>query len=152
MPQEGLHEVRGDEVEVMALRGDGLDVRKLDAVDPFHGHAVAPGQLPVDLGHAEARIFRYVLAELGEGGGLQPQIHLDARRLGERVDNGDGPQAARGRDVAFLQAGRSVESVEIGAEPAAHAGADHLDRDLRFHRGEARRDGPAQRKRRRPAR
>ena len=34
--QEGLHQVGGDRLEVVAGGAQGLDVRHLDAVDPFH--------------------------------------------------------------------------------------------------------------------
>ena len=56
MAQEGLHQVRGDRLEVVAGVAQAFDVVQLDAVDPLHGEHVAAGALPVDGRHAEAGI------------------------------------------------------------------------------------------------
>ena len=85
MAQEGLDQRGGDRLEVVAGRAQALDVGHLDAVDPLHGEHVAAGALPVDGRHAEAGIVARVLAELGKGGRLQPQVHLDLGGLGERL-------------------------------------------------------------------
>ena len=128
--QEGLHEIGRDEVEIVPCGGDGGNVGELDAVHPFHRHAVAAGQFPVDGGDAETRIADSVLADLGKGRRLEPQIHLDARRLRQRVDHRDRPQPSHRRHVVFHEPRGGVEGIEIGAETAAHAGPDDLDRDF----------------------
>ena len=58
------------------------------------------------------------------------QIHLDLGGLGERLRHLDGPQAARGGDVAFLQPRGEEIAVEVAQEGTAHARPDHLDGDL----------------------
>ena len=115
---------------------------------------VAAGALPVDRGHAEARIVLGVLGHLRQGGGLEPQIHLDLGRLLERLGDLHRPQAAGGRHVALLQARDQIEGLEIAVEALAHAGADDLDGDLAGQRRSRRRprpDGPGRSRRRRSA-
>ncbi len=126
--QEGLNEIGRDEVQIVPCGGDGGNVGELDAVHPFHGHAVAARQFPVDGGNAEARIADGVLADLGKGRRLEAQIHLDARRLRQRVDHRDRPEPPHRRHMLFHEPRCGVEGIEIGAETAAHAGPDDLDR------------------------
>ena len=68
-----------------------------------------------------------VVGHLGDGGRLQPQVHLDLDRVGERVDHGHRPQAPRRRMKALDLAGGEEVAVEVAAEALLDAGAQHLD-------------------------
>ncbi len=47
--QEGLDQRISQSIQIVAGGFQSLGVRHLDAVDPFHGHDIAPGALPIHL-------------------------------------------------------------------------------------------------------
>ena len=77
------------------------------------------------VGHAEAAelgqslIAGDVVGHLGDGGGLQPHVHLDLDRARQRVDHGHGPQPARRRMEALDLAGGEEVAVEVAAGSAS---------------------------------
>ena len=104
-------------------------------VDPDPGHPLggqdgAAGALPIDLRHAKGRVVREVLAELGGGGGLEAQIHLDLDRLREGFDDLDRLQSAQSRPGALDQTGEPAEQIEVAGKGAGDPGTQDLDRDL----------------------
>ena len=106
-----------------------------DAVDPFQGQHAASGAAPVDAGHPEAAelgrgVAGDVVGHLGDGGGLQPHVHLDLDGVGERVHHRHGLQPARGRVEALDLARGEEVAVEVAPEALLDAGAQDLDGDL----------------------
>jgi hypothetical protein len=91
---------------------------------------IAAGALPVDRGHPEARIVFGVVSHLGQGGGLEPKIHLDAGGLLKCLGDLHRAQAAGRGNEAFLQLGDQIKSLEIALEALADARTDHLDGNL----------------------
>ena len=65
------------------------------------------------VGHAEIRIVLHVVAHLGDGGGFEPQVHLDRDRTRERVDHLDHAQPPRLGRMALGVARREIERVEV---------------------------------------
>ena len=124
--QERAHHREAERLAVEVGGGDAVVVRKGDAVDPFDGEHAAGGALPVDLGNAEVIVARRVLRHLGDGGGLEAQVHLQLGRSLQRVDDGDGLQAPRRRMQALDEAGGEVVAVEVAAELLLDAGAQDL--------------------------
>ena len=91
LAQEGADQGRGQRGEVVAGLDQGLAVGELDAVDPFERHHPPRGPAPVDLRNEEAALGDQILAQLGGGGRLAPQVELARRPLPEM---GDRPAAA----------------------------------------------------------
>jgi hypothetical protein len=129
--QEGLDEVRRDQLQIVTGGAHAFQVVHLDAVDPLHGEHVASGALPIDGRYAKTRIVFRVLAEFGKGGGLQPQIHFDLGGFRERLRDLHGPQAAGVGNVALLQPCGEEEAFEIAGKGLPHAGPYHLHGNLR---------------------
>ena len=100
------------------------------------------------VGHAEIRIVLRVVANLGDGGGFEPQVHLDGDRTRERIDDLDEPQPARLGRMALGVARREIHRVEIGLEAPLDAGAQHLDGNAYVRRPPP--CAPARSRRRRP--
>ena len=123
----GLGEDGADIVAGGDERGAVVDADADDALQRQHALAGAP---PVDARHAEIGIAGEILGELGGGGGFEPQIHLDAHRLGEGAHDLDRLQAAQARLGALDEAGEPEEEVDVAREGGGDAGAQDLDRDL----------------------
>ncbi len=130
MAQEGLDQRVGEPVEIVSCGAQALDIRHLDAVDPFHGDDVATGSLPIHRRDPEAGVLLGVLGDFGKGRRLEPQIHLDLGRLLERLRHLDRAQAPARRHEALLQAGDQVHGLDVVSEALAHAGTDDLHRHL----------------------
>ena len=110
------------EAERLAVEAGGVEPRVVgdgDAVDPFDRQHAPRRALPVDLGHAEVVVALDVLGHLGDGGGLEPQIHLELGGVAQGVDDGDRLQAPRRRMEALDQAGGEIVAVEVAAEAAS---------------------------------
>ena len=129
LAEERLHQPPRQRLQVVAGGAERGDIGQPDAVDPFQRQHVARGQLPFDLGHAEALVAGGQLGHLGERGGLQAEVHLDRHRAGQRLDHGDRPQPARRRVDALDEARAGEEGLEVAAEAVADAGPQHLHRD-----------------------
>jgi hypothetical protein len=74
--QEGLDHRLAERGQIVAGGAQTLDVGEARAVDPFIDQHFARGELPIRLRHAKIGVLLGVLGELGEGGSLQPEIHL----------------------------------------------------------------------------
>ena len=136
--QEGLQDGEAERLQVEAGGTQGGVVRDGDAVDPFERQHAPRGAPPVDAGHAEAAGSRRgvagdVVGHLGDGGGLEPHVHLDLDGARQRVDHGDGSQPPRGRMEALDLAGGEEVAVEIAAEAPLDAGAQDLHRHVAAH-------------------
>ena len=116
-------------LKIVAGRVERIDIGQLDAVDPFERQDVARRQLPLDLRDAEAGVVGGRLGHLRERRSLEAQVHLDRNGAGERIDDCDRPQPPRRGIDALDQPRAGIECVEVAAEPAPDAGAQHLDRD-----------------------
>ena len=125
--QERLHQRASERRQIEPARFKRGAVGERRSVDPFQRQDRARGALPVDRGHAEIRIVLRVVADLGDGGGFQPQVHLDGDRTRERIDHLDEPQPARLGRMALRIARREIHRVEVGPEAPLDAGAQHLD-------------------------
>lgn len=130
MPQEGLDQRIGQLVQVVAGCLQSLDIRHLDAVDPFHGDDVAAGAFPIHFGNTEAGILSGIFRKFGKCGGLEPQIHLDLGRLLQRACHFHRPQATGGANETLLQVGNQIHRLEIVLETLTHAGSNDLDGHL----------------------
>ena len=126
--EEGLHQAGAERLQVVTRFAQPLMVRDRDAVDPFERQHAARAPRPIDFRHAEAFVVLGVLRHLGEGRGLHAQIHLDGDGFRQRVDDGDRPQAARGRVQALDHARGEEIAVEVSLEALLDAGSEHLDR------------------------
>ena len=71
-----------------------------------------------------------VLAKLGKGGRLQTKIHLDLRRLFQRLGHLDRLQPAGVGQETLLHMADEIHRLDVGGEALPHAGTDDLDRDL----------------------
>ena len=129
--QESAHDREAERPAVEAGGVDPRDVGDGDAVDPLHGQHATRRALPVDLGHAEVGVVLDVLGHLGDGGGLEPQVHFDLGGVAQVVDDGDRLQAPRGRVKAFDLARGEVVAVEVAAEALLDAGAKDLTATVR---------------------
>ena len=127
--QEGLDHRAPERHPVEARRLDCRQIVEADAVDPGGGEHVAGGQVPFRLRHAEIRIVLGVLRQLRDGGGLEPQIHLDGDGAGQRLHDLQRLEAARIGHHALEQAGGGAHGLEIAGEALAHAGPHHLHRE-----------------------
>ena len=155
MAQEGLDQLRGDALEVVAGGAHGLDVRHLDAVDPLHRDDVAAGSLPVHPGHAETGIGWPCSRRVRKA--RPPPAAGPSRSWSSapasRVTSTGCSRRAEGMKRSCMCAARKI-AFEIVGEPPPHAGPDHLDGDL-FDAPlplDRRRDAPARSRRRRSAR
>ena len=127
--QEGLHQRGGEPRQVQPHGLDRRASRKRRRVDPFERQHVLGGEFPVDGRHAEIAILARVLRHLGDGGRLQPQVHLDRDRAPERVDGLHQPQAPRLGGVALGRARREVERRKLGAQAPLDVGPQHFHGD-----------------------
>jgi hypothetical protein len=125
--QESLHQRTPERRQVQPARFQCGAIGERRAVDPRERQHAARGALPVDRGHAEVRIALYVVAHLGDRGGLEPQIHLDRDRACECVDDLDHAQPPRLGRMPLGAARREIERVEIGLEAPLDAGPQDLD-------------------------
>ncbi len=130
VPQEGLDEGISQLVQIVAGSLQPLNIRHLDAVDPFHGDDIAAGAFPIYLRNAESGVFFGIFGKFGKGGGLKPQIHLDLGCLFQRASDFHRPQAAGRADETLLQVGDQIHRLQIVLEALANAGANDLDGDL----------------------
>ncbi len=126
--EEGLHQPGAERLQVVASRAQGRMVGDRNAVDPFKRQRAPRAPRPVDLRYAKTLVVLGVLRDLGDGRSLHTQIHLDGDRLGEGVDHGDRPQAARGTMQALDHAGGEEIAVEVALEALLDAGPEHLHR------------------------
>ena len=134
--QERLQDGEAERPEVEAGRAQGGEIGDGDAVDPFERQHAARGAPPIDARHAEAARTRRggiagdVVGHLGDGGGLQPHVHLDLDGPRQGLDDGHGPQPPRGRMQALDLAGGEEVAGKIAAEALLDAGAQDLHRHL----------------------
>ena len=126
MAQEGLDQRVGQRIKVVPGGQKPVDIRHLDAVDPFHGDDITSGPFPVHGRNAEPGIVLGILGNLRKGGGLQPQIHFDLGGLLERPGHLDRSQPSGMRQEALLQMRHQIHGFEISGEALAHAGTGHL--------------------------
>ena len=103
MLQEGLDDIAGETGKIVAGRSQALDIGEAHALDPFVDQHLARRELPVRLRHAEIGIVPGVLGEFGQGGRLQPQIHLHRHRARQRLDDAGETQPPRLRRAALGQ-------------------------------------------------
>jgi hypothetical protein len=121
-----------ERLEIMARSLQRCVIRDGDAVDPLERQDPLGCTSPVDARHAQAtvreRLVRHdVVGHFGDGGGFQPEVHLDLDTACERVDHDDGAQAPC-RQMPTLDLPRREEvAVEIAAEAPLDAGAQDLD-------------------------
>src|SRR5690606_12564530 len=128
-PQHDLPEP----AEIVTSRLQGYAVRYWNPVDPLDGQN-APGRAPpVDLRHTEVLVVGTVLGHLRHRGSFEPQVHLELCGAGQRIDDRNGSQSARGRMETLDEPGSEIEAVEIAAEPPLDAGAKNLHRDLPWY-------------------
>ena len=127
--QKSLNHRAGEVLEIEALGFELCTVGERHRFDPFEREHVARDALPVERRHAKLGVVLGVLRHLGEGGGFQPQIHLDGDRAPQRLDHLDQAQPPRLGGKFFRVARREGESIEINLEAALDARAEHLHRD-----------------------
>src|SRR5690606_31881344 len=125
-PQHDLTEP----AEIVTSRLQGHAVRYWNPVDPLDGQN-APGRAPpVDLRHTEVLVIGAVLGHLRHRGGFEPQVHFQLCGAGQRIDDRDRSQTARGRMETLDETGGEIKAVEIAAELPLDAGAENFYRDL----------------------
>ncbi len=130
MAQEGLDQRFGKLAKVETRCFKRGNIRHLDTVDPFERQHVTTGALPIHLRNAETFIALDVFGDFGKRCRFKTQIHLDAGRLLQRLDDLDGAQAAREGHMALLHPRDHVETFKIAGETLADAGTDDLDGNL----------------------
>src|SRR5262249_27253352 len=86
---------------VMAGGEESVAVPQGDAGEAVWRHPPAGRAPPVDGRYAVTWVAGEVGGEFRGGGGLEPQIHLHANRLGKGLDDGNGLQAPQLRLRAF---------------------------------------------------
>ena len=153
--QEGLDQRVGKRVQIVA---GGREAATSDILMPSI-HSMVTTSRPVRSQSTSARgspdrlcVFS---AEFRKGGGLEPQIHLDLRRLLQRLGDLDRTEPAGRGHEALLQVRHEIEGLEIACETLAHAGPDDLDGDLAGQAvsgSQPRPDAPGRSRRRRSAR
>ena len=136
--QERAQDREAQRLQVVAGGNKRGAIRDRHAVDPFQRQHALGGAAPVDAGHAQAAVGQGLVAgdvvgHLGDGGGLQAQVHLDLDAAGERVDHGHRAQPPRRRQPALDLAGGEDESVEVAAEALLDAGAQDLHGHVAAH-------------------
>ena len=136
--QERAQHREAERLEVVAGGLQRGVVGDRDAVDPFQRQHAPGGAAPVDGRHAEAAelgrlILGDVVGHLGDGGGLQPHVHLDLDRVRQRLDHGDRPQPARRRMEALDLARGEEVAVEVALEALLDAGPQHLHGHVAAH-------------------
>ena len=114
---------------IVAGRAQVFGIAQRRAVDPFGGQHARRGARPIERGHAEFGIVAHVLREFGGGGAFHAQIELERHRSRERIDEIDGPQAARFGGEPLGQHGGEPERPEVLREARFDAGAQDLHRD-----------------------
>ncbi len=127
--QEGLDDVAAELRQVESPGAQRRLIVERRAVDPFEREHVARGAVPVDRGHAEARIVLGVLGHLRQRGRLEPQVHLDRDRARQRLHHLDEAQPPRLGRPFFGGAGRPEEGGQIGLEALLDARTEHLHGD-----------------------
>ncbi len=128
--EEYLDTVLRQPLDIRAGRLERRLVADRDAADALHRQHIAAAKIPVHLRHVEQIRAFEVAFQLRGVGGLAHQIDLVAQCLLELGDDGDGPQALRGRPIALGQAGDRIKHLDIGLDLAADVGPQHLDHDL----------------------
>ncbi len=128
--EERIGRVAQEILDRMAGGDESLAVVDPDAGDALGGQDRAAGALPIDLRHAKSRVAREILAELGGGGRLEAQIHLEIDRLREGLDDLDRLQSAQRRPGPLDQLGQPAEQVEVAGKGAGDPRTQDLDRDL----------------------
>src|SRR5690606_22884610 len=118
-PQHDLTEP----AEIVTSRLQGYAVRYWNAVDPLDGQNAPRCAPPVDLRHTEVLVVGTVLRHFRHRGGFEPQVHFQLCGAGQRIDDRNGSQSARGRRETLDEPGSEIEAVEIAAERPRDAGA-----------------------------
>ena len=135
--EEALGRAREDLVGIEARRDQRGALVGGDPADPLERQHPARGALPVDPRHAEALVAREVLGELGGGGRLEAQVHLEPGPEREGLDHLDRLEAAEA-GLEALDPGRDPgEEVDVAHHLALDAGPQDLDRDLLARGGDA---------------
>ena len=130
LTQERQHQPPRQIGQVVAGSLQRIDVRNLDAVDPFQRHHRAAGAVPVDGGDAVAGVAIHRAGQFRRACGLAAQVELAHCPA---LEVGDGQLRTQPRRLAaqrFQMRGGPFIGFDIAREILAHAGAQHLDRDI----------------------
>ncbi len=130
--QEGLNDVATEVLQIIALRGERLDVGQRCSIDPFERQHLFRGPVPVDSRNPEILILRRILGEFGCRGGFEPEIHFHLDGAGQRIDDLDRLQAAGVVKPAFGEARREIHVAQVAFEMPLDARTQHLDGDFAF--------------------
>ena len=128
MAQESLDHGASEMLEIEVLGLEPRTIRERRGLDPFEREDVARGALPVHLRDPEIRVVAGILRHLREGGGFEPQIHLERDRAPQGVDHFNEAQPTRFGGHPLRIAGGKREGVEIGRKSPLDARPQHLHR------------------------
>ena len=103
--------------------GQAFRIGKRNPVDPFHRHDFARRAVPIDRRRADFRIFLGILSKFRRRRGFEPEVHLNAHRACERLNDLNEAQPAIFRRQALDELGGEKHVGQVAREPPLDARA-----------------------------
>ena len=126
--QEGLNEGARQSARIKSELGQAFGIGKRNPVDPFHRHHFARGAAPIDRRRAYFRVLPGILGKFRRRCGFEPEVHLDAHRARERLDDLNEAQPSKLRRQAVDDFGGEKHVGQVARKPPFDAGAQHFHR------------------------
>ena len=126
--QERLNERARQSARIKSELGQAFGIGKRNPVDPFHRHHFARGAVPIDRRRADFRILLGILGKFRRRRGFEPEVHLDAHRARERLDDLNEAQPSKLRRQAVDEFGGEKHVGQIARKPPFDARAQHFHR------------------------